>query len=753
MRTSRCFYLLLLVSMVLPFSIAAQLSGEYTVGSGGYFPTLTNAVDSLNLQGISSSVKFKIKSDTYGERVTINAFSGASETDTVVFTSETGNREDVTISVDAPDSLNNFLIKLKGCERVTVKNISFLTASSLLSTHVFITNGASHNRIENCSFTASNVVTSGVDSATVINSYYSGEKEEFNEIIGNRIFGGALGISLAGEMPLVEEGNVIEKNEFEGQVDNAMSVVFQKNFGIKNNSIDHQSGVSAVLIGRTEGRGFITGNKVYTTENYAFNVSYHNDAGLTDSLFITNNMMSSPNGTPLLCYYSKGVHIIHNTLYNASHLFRTLAINDIEESNIQNNLLVNNNNYEIIQLVNVGANVDCNFNGFSNLSGTIGTSDRGIEASFADWQTSPGSPGASSVFNGSFAFRNLDYDLTPFCGMPDEFRTTNYSDKLSHDVNGKRRSSTEPWMGAAELRLPDYHTADFEGYVTDGTDTLKSGTIKVYADKSSDAIFDELTSVSIDGSGFYEVNSVEYADEYWLKIIPSDPSFITSYHRGTLRWDDSLAFKLSDSCDAYVKDIVPRKLEGIGSGGYSLSGTITETGGTGKTFGTDPIPGLDVVLDRIPPSKTVAFTTTDENGYYYFGDLPEGTYVVTIDYEGLHSDTLYEVKLNSDTTEIEDLDYCVDFGDRIRGCSPEIESAEEIFRDLTVYPNPVNGTLFLEGILGEYSAFITDINGRVIFINQGIQGNTSIETENLIPGVYLLTISKNGEQQTIKVVK
>lgn len=753
MRLLTTFKSLMALFLTVSFTASAQLSGDYTVGSSGYFPTLAHAVDSLNLQGISSSVTFKIQSDTYNERVTINAFSGSSATDTVVFTSETENPADVTIALDAPDSLNNFLFKFNGCERVSVKNMSFHTSSNTLSTHMILTNGASHNKIQNCQFVASSVIESGLDSSVVISCINPLERGQFNQFVENTIFGGAIGLSITGEIGLVESGNMVLKNSFVQQTFNAISMVYQKDFEVSKNLIDYQDTGTSLYLAHPEGRGYVLGNKITASGNFGLHCTYHDYGGIVDTLFIENNMVSNPNGAAFLGFYSDGLNIVHNSFYSGNKTTQTIRLNEIAESNIINNLFVNDSAYGIIQYTNIGVNVECNNNGFSNPNEDIGLSDGGTVTSFADWQVSPRSPGASSVYDASFVFRNNNHDLTPYCGMPNVFRTTNLT-KLKFDYNGNLRSTTDPWMGAAELILPNYHTADFEGFVTNGTDTLKNGMIEVYVDTSSSMIFDELYSIAINSDGSYECNSIRYADEYWIKIIPSDARFITSYHNGNLRWDEDVSFKLSDSCAAYFHDIIPRKMFSIDPGSFSIAGNVSETGGTSKMLGTDPIPGLDVVLDKIPPSKnTVAVTQTDINGDYYFGNLPEGTYVVTIDYEGLHSDTIYEVNLNSDSTEAVDLNYCVDLSDRIQGCSPSIESTEEVFKTLNVFPNPVNDVLTVKGLTGDFDVLITDINGKVVYSNPSANGNLEIPTKQYQSGVYLLSVINKGVSKVVKVIK
>jgi len=45
--------------------------------------------------------------------------------------------------------------------------------------------------------------------------------------------------------------------------------------------------------------------------------------------------------------------------------------------------------------------------------------------------------------------------------------------------------------------------------------------------------------------------------------------------------------------------------------------------------GEDPIPLIDVVVEKTPPGSNVGRLQTDRNGYLRFKSLPSGTYVVS----------------------------------------------------------------------------------------------------------------------------
>ncbi len=86
------FYIVMFLISATSF---AQLSGTYTVGPSGSFANPNEAVLALNAQGISGTVTFSIEPGTYDVSASIQSFSTSSPTDKVIFTSSTGNAEDV----------------------------------------------------------------------------------------------------------------------------------------------------------------------------------------------------------------------------------------------------------------------------------------------------------------------------------------------------------------------------------------------------------------------------------------------------------------------------------------------------------------------------------------------------------------------------------------------------------------------------------------------------------------------------------
>ena len=121
------FFCLLLIC--LPISSFAQLSGPYTIGSGGNYTTFTAAAADLNSVGVDGSVIFNVISGTYTEQFEIGIVSGTSAINTIIFQSQSGNNADVEIQFTASAAVTNYIARLNGADYVTFQNMTFSALS------------------------------------------------------------------------------------------------------------------------------------------------------------------------------------------------------------------------------------------------------------------------------------------------------------------------------------------------------------------------------------------------------------------------------------------------------------------------------------------------------------------------------------------------------------------------------------------------------------------------------------------------
>ncbi|HLW39386.1 MAG TPA: T9SS type A sorting domain-containing protein, partial [Brumimicrobium sp.] len=79
---------------------------------------------------------------------------------------------------------------------------------------------------------------------------------------------------------------------------------------------------------------------------------------------------------------------------------------------------------------------------------------------------------------------------------------------------------------------------------------------------------------------------------------------------------------------------------------------------------------------------------------------------------------------------------------------------EELLANISLYPNPTNGLLNIEGLTdGNYELSIVDVNGRIVKAANTYTTNTSLDMTDIQNGVYLVRIKKNDAERVIRIVK
>ena len=783
---------LVMLLFVTSGEVKSQLNGVKTIGNDidDHYPTIKDAVVDLNSKGINAPVVFEIDSGAYDGGFTINSISGATVNDTILFISATGDYNDVIIQ-NQTDSNNDYFVKLNGCERVTFKTVTFKTVSSSYSNQITLTGGASYNRFENCIFDSKieldcHVLENDRDGIVIYNQP-SDTKEEFNQFINNKITGGCIGISLEGETHKLEEGNQIIGNEFAEQNYKAVDIVHNLKGLFNDNIVRYKGDFTAVTL-NVDTVYEVQGNRIYSEGETAlfidtFNAYIAKPIGFK-GLSVFNNAISCPNGIALKGNKIDGFFLGHNTLFNDTEQY-TIDIDSVVNMLSVFNLLVNKADYGVFNITTSAtpkANIadrefGSNFNGVFSGDSTIGRFNGNEYKTIENWRLNNHDPDPNSSF-GNIEFNDDTLGLQLICGTSPSMRVKRENldsegksmiDLLSgafvnlfktKDINGNERDTSKFWKGQAEISIK----ITINGYIADslGIDTLKAGKVIIFAKRHNKNILEEIGKMDVSHSGFYTIDSLPYRDNYWLKIIPDkekNPEYVPSYHTKELRWDAETGGPrpLSDFCDeTIIYNMFPRKLDTLVSGDYTLSGNVSQTqsDGTNKMDARDPIPGLDVILDQIPPSRTVAITETDEYGNYSFPNLPEGTFIVTIDYQGLPKDTLYKIILDGERDSIVDLNYCVDTTKQIEGCpNPLLGMENPLFEDVLLYPNPMGETLTISGVDRKFDLSILDARGREIMNLSNQSDDAFISTGNFQSGIYFVCIKTFDGNSMHKIIK
>jgi len=160
---------LLFIILVLFFASVsnAQLSGTYTIGTGGDYTTITSAVSDLVANGISSNVVFNIIDGTYNEQISIPAITGASATDSIIFQSQSADTSKVRIYYGAADAATNWVIDLNGCSYISFKNLTVQAVGGSSEVGAVFTNSTAVSYIN---FIGNHIIGKGPSDATPYNA-------------------------------------------------------------------------------------------------------------------------------------------------------------------------------------------------------------------------------------------------------------------------------------------------------------------------------------------------------------------------------------------------------------------------------------------------------------------------------------------------------------------------------------------------------------------------------------------------------
>lgn len=117
-----------LLSLFTTLNAAAQcLSGPYTLGSAGDFPTFQAVCSALETQGVCGPVEIQVQAGIYQERVSLGAIPGASAANTVVFrgADSVAFNTSLTFNFDFDFSGDPWLLRLAQTAHVRFEHITF----------------------------------------------------------------------------------------------------------------------------------------------------------------------------------------------------------------------------------------------------------------------------------------------------------------------------------------------------------------------------------------------------------------------------------------------------------------------------------------------------------------------------------------------------------------------------------------------------------------------------------------------------
>ncbi|MBE0640651.1 MAG: right-handed parallel beta-helix repeat-containing protein, partial [Bacteroidales bacterium] len=305
------------------------LSGIYTVGPTGTYPSIQAALDVIATCGISGPVTLNLETGTYKGQVTLPQVAGLDATKTVTIQSATGNAADVVLNYAVTGSADNWTLKFDGADYFIVRNLTLQTdptSTALYGKVVVFDNGADYNVLQNCTIIGKTPnSTSDIDYVGV---FCSGTGDgSFNTIDGNTINGFVAGIYWrGGGTTTLLYGNVFRNNTITDFSYYGLNLAYMEDITVEGNN------VTSAPVSYSTSYGFylyyldsatsVTGNKaIMSTTNTTWTVYgmylYYCDGGPSTPLVVANNYLGILNGTTIYGIYSttgKSQYYYHNSV-------------------------------------------------------------------------------------------------------------------------------------------------------------------------------------------------------------------------------------------------------------------------------------------------------------------------------------------------------------------------------------------------------------------------------------------------------
>jgi hypothetical protein len=192
------------------FTVKGPLAGDYLVGAGGNYGTLSEATSELTILGISSAVKFTLTESAYtlSSPIVIDSISGSSAVNS--FTLE-GTSATLNINGTSSDSAS---IRLRGASNVTLRGLILNPQWSQARYGIWnkptALSRASHNTFENCVIKTSATAATSAGYYGVLLDSLTGVKDTNNKVRNCDITQfGIAGIAVRKNSGVLIEGNTV----------------------------------------------------------------------------------------------------------------------------------------------------------------------------------------------------------------------------------------------------------------------------------------------------------------------------------------------------------------------------------------------------------------------------------------------------------------------------------------------------------------------------------------------------------------
>jgi parallel beta-helix repeat protein len=429
-------------------NVMGCMSGNFTIGTGGTFPTFTAALNAINTVGICGNVIFDVLPGTYNEALVINQINNMGPNVTLTFRSQNGNNTSVILT----NSTGNAVITLNGADYVRFEKMSIIGTGSITAA-VSLTAGATNNIFDG---NIIEIPTATSSTYRAINSTSTGA-DNYNQFINNRIKGGYYCVYWYGSSTLRKVGNQFINNVISDFYYYGLYLYYNDSLTISRNTIMNAPSSGSVygLYSYYTDKSIFTKNKVMlngSSTNYCMYFYYNNNS--SGSSLVANNFVSQSIGTGvygIYNYYSNNINYYYNSVNvtGGTSSYYAFYSSGGSNNNVVNNIFSNTGGGYAYYISTVAGINQSNYNNFyvtgSNLAywNSAHANLASLKAASGKDQNSLSvNPNFNSVTDLHLVNFDLDGKATPIPSITD-------------DIDGDLRSTT-PDIGADEFILPDY---------------------------------------------------------------------------------------------------------------------------------------------------------------------------------------------------------------------------------------------------------------------------------------------------------
>lgn len=441
---------------VLAFSACVStISGTKTIGAGGDYANITEAITGILQCGLGGPVVFNILPGTYSDQIILPEIPGTSATNTITF--QSANNDYNSVIFNRPSTTaSNFILKFDGADYITFRKVKFAPSDSINSTSIVFGANSNNNIIEENFIkgflgSAESQVGIRIDNASNID----------NVIKGNRFEGGYAAVFCKGTSSTKVTNITLKNNIINQWVKYGIYAQYSKYISIDSNvvaSTYQASDKYGIYVQYTNDHVSITRNSINVNAGTnMYGILFENCTATTaERNLCANNFVTIFNGTN----YAYGIRVntstYHNVLFNTvivngANTTDTRAINIVSSSS--NNQLYNNNlqsNWYPLHVEGTSVTA-CDYNNYY----ATGTA-------FAKWNTTD-YPNLTALRNATQKDSN-SFAVNPYFMSSNNVHIYNtvlyrvgkpFAGIVDIDIDGDPRSNP-PCIGADEFPLPPY---------------------------------------------------------------------------------------------------------------------------------------------------------------------------------------------------------------------------------------------------------------------------------------------------------